>query len=159
MVEGPSLEGVVQLTGAVGREDDGRRPFGRDGADLGDRDLEVGEDLEQEGLELVVGPVDLVDEQHAFLTGLDGPEKGSLDEEAGTEQVLEGLLGSGLLLGQRTRVEDLAGVVPLVEGLVGVDALVALEADQLDVEDRRQHLGDLRLARPRLALEQQRATQ
>ena len=37
---------------------------GLDHAQLGDRDLEVGEDLEQHRLELLVGLVDLVDQQH-----------------------------------------------------------------------------------------------
>ena len=32
--------------------------------ELRDRDREVGQELEQEGLELVVGAVDLVDQQH-----------------------------------------------------------------------------------------------
>jgi hypothetical protein len=38
--------------------------LGADGAELGDGDLEVGEHLEEEGLEALVGAVDLVDEQH-----------------------------------------------------------------------------------------------
>jgi hypothetical protein len=42
-----------------------------DRAQLGDRDLEVGEDLEQHRLELLVGLVDLVDQQHDRLLGGD----------------------------------------------------------------------------------------
>jgi hypothetical protein len=38
-----------------------------DHAELGDRDLEVGEDLEEHRLELLVGLVDLVDQQHHRL--------------------------------------------------------------------------------------------
>ena len=52
--------------------------------------------------------------------------------------------------------EDLAGVIPVVERLVDVDALVALQADQPRALRGRERLGDLRLADPGLALEQQR---
>ena len=56
-------------------------------------------------------------------------------------------------------VQQLAGVVPLVDGLVGVEALVALEADQLAAGPAGQRLGHLGLADAGLALEEQRALQ
>ena len=43
------------------------RSRGADRAALGDRDREVGQELEQERLELVVGAVDLVDQQHGAV--------------------------------------------------------------------------------------------
>ena len=46
-------------------DDDDRRHLGPHGAQLGHGHRVVGQHLEQERLELVVGPVDLVDEQHA----------------------------------------------------------------------------------------------
>ena len=64
VVEAAALERVVQVAGAVGGEHDDRRERGRDGADLGDGDGRLGQQLEQERLELVVGAVDLVDQQH-----------------------------------------------------------------------------------------------
>ena len=65
-VQAATLQRVGNLAGVVaGEEDDGRVAVCLDGAYLGDRDLEVGEDLQQERLELVVGLVHLVDEQHA----------------------------------------------------------------------------------------------
>src|SRR5215212_8853212 len=51
VVEAAALERVVHLAGAVGGQDGHRRAFGPDGAELGDGDGEVGEDLEQESLE------------------------------------------------------------------------------------------------------------
>ena len=54
----------MQLAGAVGGEHHDRRLGGADRAELGDRHLVGREHLEQERLELVVGPVHLVDEQH-----------------------------------------------------------------------------------------------
>jgi hypothetical protein len=44
-VEAAALQGVVHLAGAVRGEDGDRGPVGLYGADLGDRDREVGEDL------------------------------------------------------------------------------------------------------------------
>ncbi len=64
VVEAAALERVVQVAGAVRGQHHPRPARGADGADLGDRHLEVGEQLEQERLELVVGAVDLVDQQH-----------------------------------------------------------------------------------------------
>jgi hypothetical protein len=57
---------------------------------------------------------------------------------------------------ERPDGQQLAGVVPLVERLVGVDALVALQPDELPPEHGGQHPGDLGLADAGLALQQQR---
>ena len=66
--------------------------LGADGADLGDGDLEVGEQLEQERLELVVGPVDLVDEEHGPVAGPDGLEQRPLEQELRPEQLVDRVL-------------------------------------------------------------------
>ena len=57
----------------------------------------------------------------------------------------------------RPQVQQLAGVVPLVKRLGGVDALVALEADQPAAGPGGQRPGDLGLAHAGVALEEQRA--
>ena len=74
----------MHVAGAVAGEHDERRRVGAERAELGDRDLPVGQHLEQVGLELVVGAVDLVDEQHRrrALAWLDRPQQRPLDEEA-----------------------------------------------------------------------------
>jgi hypothetical protein len=46
--------------------------LGVEGAELGHGDRVVGEDLEQERLELVVGAVDLVDQEHRRVVGAAG---------------------------------------------------------------------------------------
>ena len=56
-------------------------------------------------------------------------------------------------------VEQLAGVVPVVDRLGDVDALVALEADQLAAGHAGERLGEFGLADAGLALEQQRPAQ
>ena len=53
-------------------------------------------------------------------------------------------------------MEQLPRVVPVVEGLVGVDPLVALEANQPLGEGGRERPGGLRLPDPCLALEEER---
>ena len=54
----------MHIARAVRREHHDRRHRAAHHAELGHRDRPVGEDLEQERLELVVGAVDLVDQQH-----------------------------------------------------------------------------------------------
>ncbi len=152
MVQAAAAQRVVQLPGPVGREDHCRCGLSLDGADLGDADLEVGQYLKQERLELVVGPVDLVNQQHRPITGPDGLQQRPLQQELGAEELVNRLVVGRLTLGQGAYLEHLTGVVPLIERLVGVDALVALEADELAAEDVCEHLGDFGLADAYLAL-------
>ena len=133
-------------------------------AELGDGDRVVGEDLEQERLELVVGPVDLVDEQHRWRDAperfgfvADRPQQRPPHEEAlRVELVFDDLTAARF---DRPQVQQLARVVPLVDGLRGIDALVALEPNELAARPARQHLGHFGLADARLAFEEQRAVQ
>src|SRR5579859_169127 len=69
VVEAAPLQRVMDLAGAVGGDDDEGRPLGGDRAELGDRDLEIAQQLEQEGLELLVGAVDLVDQSEERRVG------------------------------------------------------------------------------------------
>ena len=98
VVEAAALQRVVHVARAVRRDDDDRRLLGAERAELGNRDREVGEDLEQERLELVVGAVDLVDEQHrrrgapSASVVRDRPQQRPPHEEAlGVELVLDDL--------------------------------------------------------------------
>ena len=151
----------MQLAGAVRGEHDHRRHGRRDGAELGDGHLPGREHLEQERLELVVGPVDLVDEQHGGGVA-QGPQHRAGDEEALVEQALLDLLdvARGTLDRlERPHVQDLAGEVPVVEGLGRVDALVALQPDERQVHRLGERLGQGGLAGARLALHEQRPAQ
>ena len=111
---------VSTTTGAAG---------GPHRADLGDRDRVVGEELEQERLEFVVGAVDLVDEEHARLRLAERSQQRPLDQEILGVEV--GRLAGDLRLADG---EQLARVVPLVERLPGVDPLVALQPDEVAAE-------------------------
>jgi hypothetical protein len=130
------------------------------GAPLGDRDLEVRQHLEQVGLERLVGTVQFVDQQHRrHRVRQQRPQQRPLDQEAAGEQPLGERLARGFLgLGQPD-LQHLPRVVPLVGGGVDVQPLVALQPDQLGIQPRRQHLGDLGLAGAGLAFEEQRALQ
>ena len=156
VVEAAPLERIVELAGAVGGEDDDRRDRRLDGAELGDRDLPGGEHLEQERLELVVRAVDLVDEQQGRAL-LEGGQDRPGQQEPLVVQALLGLLGVGTPTGlERPQVQDLAREVPVVERLGGVDALVALEPHQRQLQRLGEGLGERGLAGPGLPLEQQR---
>src|SRR5262249_28101709 len=56
-------------------------------------------------------------------------------------------------------MHHLPRVVPFVDGVVDVEPLVALKADQSGAENFREHLGDFRLAHARLPLEKERAAE
>ena len=73
VVEAAALHRVVEVPGAVRGQDDHRRMSRPHRPDLGDRHRGVGEQLEQERLEVVVGAVDLVDQEHR------GPRPGMLE--------------------------------------------------------------------------------
>src|ERR1022692_1242810 len=159
VVEAAALQGIVQLAGPVRCEDDQRRALGLDRADFRDAALKIREHLQQECPEFVVCSGHLVDQQHRLIAGPDRRQQRPLQQELRAEQLVDRRVIGDLVLGQRPDLQHLAGVVPFIERLVGVDTFVALEPDQLSVQDRGQHLGDLGLAYSDLALKQDRAMQ
>ena len=87
-VEAATLQRLRQLAGVVRREQHDRPLLvADDGAELGDRHLEVGEHLEQQRLGLDLDAVDLVDEQHHRLLGADGLEQRPGEQERLGEDV------------------------------------------------------------------------
>ena len=161
VVETAPLQRVVELAGPVGGEHHDRRGGGPDRAQLGDADLVRREHLQQERLELVVGPVDLIDQQHHRALLQRGEHRAG-EQEPLVVQALLGLLGGQPRLGtardglQCPQVQDLAREVPVVERLGGVDPLVALQPDQRQPQPLGDRLGQRGLAGARLPLEQQR---
>jgi hypothetical protein len=150
-VEAAALECLRQLARVVGREQHQRVRASLDHAELWDRDLEVREHLEEHRLELLVGLVDLVDQQHHGLLRADGVQERPREQEVLAEDVVLDLLPASVgSLG--LDAQQLLAVVPLVQRLRLVEALVALEPDQLALRGARDRLGELRLADPRGAL-------
>ena len=139
----------MDVAGAVGGDDHERRLGGSEGPELGHRDRVLREELEEERLELVVGAVHLVDEQNRRRPGrvVDGGEQRPADQESLAVDVVLAGRHSPRLGGPQ--MEKLAGVVPLVDRLRDVDALVALQSQQFPAGPRRQYLRHLGLARHR----------
>jgi hypothetical protein len=115
-----------------------------DAAQLGDRDLEVREELEQHRLELLVGLVDLVDQQHDRLLGAD-----RLHQRPGEEELLAEDVVLNRVPARPGRLgldpQQLFAVVPLVQRLGLVEPLVALQAHEPAAEVARERLGELGL--------------
>ena len=115
-------------------------------ADLGDRHLEVGENLQQKRFERLVGAIDLVDQQHRRAAGgrLQRLQQRPLDEIARREHVMfDPLL---VVLAGRFGEADrhhLRGVVPFVDRGGDIEAFVALQADEPAPEAGRQNLGEV----------------
>ena len=57
------------------------------------------------------------------------------------------------------QVQHLAGVVPLVHRMMHIQAFVALQPDQVGLQQRSQHLGHFGFANAGFAFQQQRAVQ
>ena len=111
------------------------------------------EDFEEVGLELLVGAVDLVDQQDRRLLLADRLEQRPAQQIGFGEDVRLDLVGARRLVLARLDGEQLALVVPLVDRGIGVEAFVALQADQAGAEDGGQGLGGLGLADAGLAFD------
>ncbi len=80
-VQTPPAQGVAEVAGPVARQDHVRDVARPDRPDLRDAHLEVGEDLQEERLELLIGAVHLVDQQHGCPVGGNGLEQGPLQHK------------------------------------------------------------------------------
>src|SRR5260221_12822365 len=158
VVETAPFQRVMDLARAVRGDHDDRRLLRLDRSDPRDGDLEMGEDLEQIGLERLVGAVELVDEEprRAAERRLERLQQGTLDQEALREDLLLDAVAPLLTRLGEADLDHLARIVPFINGRGDVEPLIALQADKLPPERSRQHLGDLGLPDPRLPLEKQR---
>jgi hypothetical protein len=88
VIEAAALQRVVHLARAVRGEDDDGRFGALDGAKFGDGDLEVRQGFQQEGLERLVGAVDLVDQKDGRAAGLraHGGEERAFDQVVGVNR-------------------------------------------------------------------------
>ena len=125
----------------------------------GTRDLEVGQQFQQERLERLVGAVQLVDQQHRRRqVRVDRRQQRAREQELAGVDVAGEFVAVGLAggLGEADR-HELAGVVPFIGRGGDVHAVVALQPHQAAIQAGGQHLGDLGLAGARLAFQEQRA--
>ena len=155
-VEAASLQRFGQLTGVVGGEEHQRDLFRLDRAELGDRHLVVGEELQQQCFGLHLEAVDLVDQQHDGIVGPDRLEQRTGEEKLVGEDVV-GHLGPLVVLAPLgLDAKQLLLVVPLVERLGLVEPFVTLETNQAGAGDLGHALRQLRLARARRPLHEDR---
>ena len=149
VIDAAAPQRLVQVARAVGGENDDRMLGRADRAALGNRNLEIGEEFQEERLEFLIGAIDLVDQQHGRIRRAQRRQHRPLDEKRLAVDV------DGLLARLPDR-QHLAGIVPLVERGGGVDAFVALQADKPSRKHGPDGLRRLRLADAGRSLEQQR---
>src|SRR5262249_25289403 len=91
VVQAAAAQRIVDIAGAVGGEDDEGWVGGADGAQLGDSDGVVAEQLEQIRLKLGIGTVQLVNEQDRgmVLGGVYGLQQGTAYQELRREDIFE----------------------------------------------------------------------
>src|SRR4051795_12671730 len=157
-IEAAALERLGELARVVGGQQHDRPRARLDAPELGDGDLEVREDLEQHRLELLVGLVDLVDEQDDRLLGADRAQQRPGEQELLAEDVVLDVLPARLaVLG--LDAQQLLAVVPLVQRLGLVEALVALQPHERAAHVAGQRLGQLGLAHAGRPLDEHRLAQ
>ena len=147
-VQAAPLQRVAQVAHVVGGQQHHRRHLRVDDADLRNRDLVGGQHLQQERLERLVRLVDLVDQQHAPPCCCSARSSGR-GSRNGSEKNMSPMPAAcparpaacrrapmhvAHLVLQDLGVEQLLAVLPLVQRLGLVQALVALHADQRQVE-------------------------
>ena len=162
MIEAAALERVVNLAGAVRRDDDDRRMLRLDRAELRDGDLEVGQHLQKKGLEGLVRAVELVDQENRRSggVGLKGLQERPLHQIAFREQIALERVAVHCSAGLgKPDGHHLPGIVPLVDGRGDIEAFVALQADEAASERSREHFRDLRLADAGFSFEKERASE
>ena len=152
----------MHLPRPVGREDDKRRFGGAHRPELGNRDLELREQLEQVSFELLVSAIDLVDQQDRGTRprGVDRLQQRPLDQERFAVQ-LPPSAGAVQLPGgfENAQLDELPGVVPLVDGVGDVESFVALQPDEIGLERCGDRSGQRGLPDAGLSFDKQRPTE
>ena len=129
------LERLGQLACPVGGENNHRPVGGTERTEFRDTDLKVAQHFQQKRLELLVGLVDLVDQQHDLVRHADRPQQGPLQQICTRENVRGDLVPPLLLGGVGVDAQELLLIVPLVQGTGFVEPFVTLQAHQLGVQE------------------------
>ena len=89
LIQATPFQRVLHFARTIRRQDDERRLDGPHGAELGNGDLELRQQLEQKSLELFVGTIDFVDQQDsgAAPAGIDRLKQRALDEKRFAVQI------------------------------------------------------------------------
>ncbi len=131
-------------------------------AQLGNRDLEFSQQLEEKPFELLVGAIDLVDEEDCRTRAfrIDRLQQRPLDQKRIAVK-LAMRAGAIERLGcvEDSQLEQLTRVIPFVQRVTDVEAFVALKTDEIGVERRGGRGGERSLADARLTFEKERPFQ
>ena len=157
MIQAAAADRVMHLAGTVGGEHHHRLFLRPHHAELRDAELEVAEQLEQEGLERLIGAVQLVDQQHRRRQiRIDGGEQRAAEQKFAAIDAGGKLCAPAGRLAQADR-HQLAGMVPFIGGSGEVQPVIALQPHQAPAKPGGENLGDLGLAGAGLAFKEERA--
>ena len=155
MVQAAALDSVVQLAGAVAGQNRYWRANGFDGADFRNADLIFTQILKQKCFKWFIGAVYLVNQQHTTRRW----RLQSLQKRTANQiPVLVNLalnVGSTAFALSRPHVQKLRCIVPLIKRFALLQAVIALQANELALECDTESLCQLCLAHTRLAFQQQ----
>jgi hypothetical protein len=159
LIQAAPLEGVVDFARAVRGQDHERRLAGANRPELGNRDLKLRQELEQVSFEFLIGPIDLVDQQDRGPRSgrVDGLQQRPFDEERICVQLAPGRRAIDGLRGlEDPELEELAWIIPFVDGVADVEAFVALQTNQVGAECAGDGGRERRLPDSRFAFKEQR---
>ncbi len=137
-----------------------RRLLRTNGAELRNRDLVLGQNLEQIRFERFVGTIELVNQQNGCDTvlGCERLQQRALQQETGCEYVVRQLaaLDAARSLSE-SYLDHLTRIVPFINSRGGVEPLIALKAHQTTPESSGQDFRDLGFAYAGFAFEKKRS--
>src|SRR5579863_5115259 len=155
-MEAAAAQRLGQFARTIRSEHHHRMLAGAQRAEFGNRDLEVGEQFEQEGLEFLVRLVDLVDQQDDLARRRYRAQQRALEQVLAREQMIGDFLPAEPLMLIRLQTQKLLLVVPFVERARLVEPLVALQTYKLRAEHLRENLGHFGFSRTRGPFDEQR---
>src|SRR5688572_4033513 len=137
LIQASAFERVVHLTRAVRCENHERWLARPHGPELGNGDLKFGEQLQEKSFELLVGPIDFVDQQdgRTRTMRIDRLQQRTLDEKSVAVEIPP----RALPIERARRLEnaqfqELACVVPFVQSVSDIEPLIALKAYEISSE-------------------------
>ena len=147
---------TTQRLGKIARpirsQDHERLRGGSDRATFWNRDLEIRQEFEEYRLEFVIRPIDLVDQKRMLVWRPKNLQQGTCNQKSI-------FINVDLAFARLADREQLTLVVPLIESMRGVDALVALQAYEAAAKRFSNRFRGLRLADARRPFKKERLPQ
>ena len=125
---------------------------GSDRATFRNRDLEIRQEFEEYRLEFVIRSIDLVDKNQAVVWCPENLQQGTRNQKSI-------FINVDLALARLADREQLTLVVPFIESMRGIDALVTLQAHKAAAKRFSNRFRSLRLADARRSFKKERLPQ